>query len=100
VAGEIKAAAERMEARKEAALVDNDALIGEMVGEDTARLIFSGVGLDFDEILELTPGIKMTILGGLFQGLSPDSMGAGLYFDGIVTGLLIAEAREREGAKR
>lgn len=100
MAAEIQAAAERMEARKEAAMVDNDSVVGEMVGEDTARLTFSGVGIDFDEIMELTPGIKIAILGGLFQGLSPDAMGAGLYFDGIVTGLLIAEAREREGAKR
>lgn len=98
MAGEIVAAAERMEARKAAALVDDDNRIGEMVGEDTARMIFSGVGLNFDEILDLTPGIKMVILKGLLQGLSPESMGAGLYFDGIVTGLLIAEARERDGA--
>jgi hypothetical protein len=96
VSGEIRIAAQRMEDRKEAAQIPG---MGGMVAEDTARMIFSGVGLDFDEIMELTPRVKATILAGLVRGLAPTAMGAGLYFDGIVTGLLIAEARDREAAR-
>lgn len=95
MSGEIRAAAQRMEARKDAAQI---AGIGQMVDEDTARMIFSGVGLDFDEVMEMTPRVQSAIFIGLLQGLAPTAIGAGLYFDGIVTGLLIAEAREREEA--
>jgi hypothetical protein len=98
VSGEIESAIKRLEERKLASGVVGDKY-GELQGEDATRRVFSGLDLDIDEVFEVHRIMARTVLGGLAEGNNAVLVGAGMWFDGLVTGLLIAEARQREEAR-
>lgn len=93
MAREIREAMVRMEERKIAAGIGGS--FGQVCEEDITRATFSGLDLDVDEIYELQPLVAASFMGAVLQGLDPGLAAAGLYWDGIATGLLIAEQRAK-----
>lgn len=97
MAGEISEAIDRLEARKDAGGL-NMQQAGQIVGEDVTRRVWSGLDINLDEVDEIKREIAVSILGGILEGNHPVTVGTGMWFDGLATGLLIAEARDREKA--
>lgn len=89
---------QRMQARKDS--VSHELLAGTLE-EGQARAVFSGLDLDVDEIFELQPQIVTAFALALAAGhiSNVGLAAAGLFWDGIATGLLMAEARQREEAR-
>lgn len=98
MSGEIEAAVDRLKERKAAASIDVSGF-GEAVDVEVFRRIWSGLDLDMDEVLERAQSVRYSAFGSLSSGMNAVDVVAGYWFDGIATGLLIAEARAREEAR-
>jgi hypothetical protein len=104
VAGEIREATKRLKERERAAALVRPEHFTDAGKESliaAARAIYSGTDLDFAEASEAATEHAEEVVDGLlrygFGALAP--MVAGTYAEGLITGLLIAEAREREAAR-
>lgn len=99
-AGEIKAAAERYQKRLDAAGM-NASVLGE--GSEAIEAAFrraaSGLDIDPEEVREAASQEAPAILVASLAGLSPVAIATGQWVNGLIVGLLVAEARQREGAK-
>lgn len=98
MSGEIAAAIKRLEERKLATGIDGDKA-GQFQDEDGTRRAFSGLDLDIDEVFAFNVVMVRTTLSGIAEGNPAGLVGAGMWFDGLATGLMIAEARAREEAR-
>lgn len=99
MAGEIRDALARMREREQAA-----GLAGEQAIEDaegTIRLLFSGFDLDMgsDEFREVLTEYAGIAAAALTDGADPVMVGVTHFADGFLLGLLVAEARQREGVR-
>lgn len=95
---EIAKASEIYEERKKAAGVfkDDGRDLGKTIRSDEElRLLLSGFDISLEEIREIHPIINRAIAMGIQQGVELDSIGPGLYVEGIVTGLIMAREREK-----
>lgn len=101
MSGEIEAASQRLRDRVDAADLAGAVAKGidEAEAEATLRRMFSGLDLDFDELQEVTRQRQMQ--GNLVMLMSGKAgmVAATFFTEGIVVGLLIAEARQREEAQ-
>lgn len=66
--------------------------------EDEHLALFSGFDLDPDELRQLDVSAVHHGLKLLDQGASPQTIFATLLMEGMLIGLLVADARQREGA--
>ena len=99
MAGEILTALSRLEDRKDAVLGESETTRGAThVGTDGYRLQLAGSGLDFTEILEARELIAQTFVAAVSQGVNPLEVGAEIFVDGLLTGILIAEERQKAEA--
>lgn len=92
--GELREAVEAYEERKQAVECPN----GAAVEEDVGRLLISGLDLDYDEIFELKKMALVPALDAMLVGVNPLEVVFGMWVDGIVTGLILAERRARAEA--
>lgn len=90
--GEINIALDRLEERKAAAA----ALPDRLSTPEQTRLVWSGLDLDYEEISGLMPEVFASVLQAVVGGVPVHQVGAGMWFDGIAIGLLIAEQRHQE----
>lgn len=98
--GEIKDAVERYADRKRAALGHGDS--GEVRGSETMKLTIVGLDIDLDELHDYrimaaaaaVQGIKSGELSGMDPLQSMAHALAGMWVDGLVTGIIMQEARE------
>jgi hypothetical protein len=94
VNGEIREAANVLEERKDAIVPGQS----EMVGDDEARLMVSGLDLDLDELCGFKREVGFAFIAAVRGGINPVEAAFGLWVDGLVTGLILAERRARAGA--
>lgn len=96
--GEIATAVKRINARKEARwgpAEPGGAIAGGGVDPDGSALL-SGLDLDPREVTGFCLDAREVFLMGVRTGAPPADVGAALWLEGLVIGLLIAE-RRREG---
>jgi hypothetical protein len=98
MAGEISTAIKRLDDRKRAA-VEGFGYGNNDVTEEQVRLVASGFDLDNEEMDEIRERCIAAFQVALLQGGRPLTLVGAIFLDGLMTGLLIAEAREREAAK-
>lgn len=63
-------------------------------GEDTVRLVFSGLDLDLDELISLRPVLLTAPISAINRGANIAGVIEGMWVDGLATGLLLARLRE------
>lgn len=95
MSGEIAAAIKRYTERKEATPLRNDRI----AAEDVYRLVLSGLDLDFQELMELKLPVVKPAVEAVHAGVPRGEVFYGMWVDGLVTGLMIAEARASEAAR-
>jgi hypothetical protein len=97
--GEITDAVDKHEERKSAALGKrfDDAPIGvDADGEGVIKLLLSGLELDLDELMEQSGQVSHVAATAVLAGAShPMPVLKGVWVDGLVTGMLIVEARQK-----
>jgi hypothetical protein len=64
----------------------------------TYRRAYSGLDLDFDELREVKLTVASSFVASLSQGCHPAVAAAELFADGLATGLLLAEERQKAEA--
>jgi hypothetical protein len=87
--GEIDAAVERYTKKKNAAGVMNN----EIAGKEATRLVVSGADLDLAELEGKGGEFAAAALVALASGVPIQFVLQGLWCDGLVTGVLLEEAR-------
>jgi hypothetical protein len=95
MAGEIRTAVERVNERKRAILGDETQAI---VGDDDLLRLVSGFDLDPQEFRRVADMAEHIGLAQALQAGVVNPILRMLWVDGLVMGLLIAEARERTAA--
>lgn len=90
--GEIKRARKRHYDRKVAGGASNDRL----AEHDESRRILSGLDLDLDELLKLSGDVVAAPIEASRAGVAPQDLLFGMWVDGLVVGLLLAEQRREE----
>lgn len=95
MAHEIKAAADRYNERKEAAAVEGQGRGGQVVGDDVVALVTSGLDLDVGELHDGQRAAIDAARRGLMAGVPVTNIVGGLWVDGVVTGVMLQQARER-----
>jgi hypothetical protein len=96
--GEIQTAMAVLDERKTAVFDDP---IGTEVGEHQQRLMTLGFDLDVVELAEMSGLVSQAMLVSLGLGkCTPPTAFQGAWVDGLLTGLLIAKARETEARRQ
>jgi hypothetical protein len=101
VSGELQKAVARFEERKMAMNVFAEEDIAAITDDEGARMMFSGLDLDFEEISALRMTMVEAALDGLRQdaergvetGSSLAAALAGLFIEGLVVGMLTEKGR-------
>lgn len=84
-----------MEDRKIAAGVTHGE--GQVVNDDQMRAVWSGLDLELAEVDAFRRQVMEAAYASELAGIPGCAVAAGMYFDGIATGILIAEQREKAG---
>jgi hypothetical protein len=95
VAGEFHDAIIRYQERREAAGKSH----GDRSDYDEMAVMWSGLDLDIAEMVDIKVPIAASALDGMMRGMAPHGVAASMYLDGMVVGLLIAEARQKTEAR-
>jgi len=90
--GEVFAAAERLDKRKEAALGDEAGDTG--IAEDLGPFLLSGFDLDLEELALYCTRIREIAHATVAEVDDPADVALALNVEGIAMGLLIAEGRK------
>jgi len=88
--GEIERAIERYNDRKDAGGIGEGKRVQR---EDVSRRMLSGLDLDYDEIQRLKVPLATAPMEAIKAGLPVVEVMSGQWFDGLITGLLLAESR-------
>jgi hypothetical protein len=86
-----------LEDRKQA-VHDNGLLEAKAVPLEQMLAAWSGLDLDPNEIRELAPVIAFTVVQALAAGMPVIGVAASMWWEGLATGLLLAEVRAKAAA--
>jgi hypothetical protein len=102
VEGEIRRAVKRLEERKRASSIARRSFrtVEEIESAmASARALYVGTDLDFTEASEAATDAAEIFVSGILAGYPVRALAAGNFAEGLLVGLLVAEAREREAAR-
>ena len=93
MAGELMTAVNRLEGRKQAAGVSDQ----QRAPEDAVRFVLAEFDLDLDELKEIRMAVAGSGIRAAASGFSLVEIVDATWVDGLITGLMLAEERQKAG---